>query len=89
MRWVRCKTTSDYEPIILTPEQAFGLVESFPILKRTVTLLAAATALRISECLGRKLSSLIAGGPISGTCHKLMQPPWRPARFGGDRLLQI
>jgi integrase len=52
MKWVRCKTISDYEPIILTPEQAFRLVESFPQLERTLTLLAAATGLRISECLG-------------------------------------
>src|SRR5207245_8065604 len=52
MRWVRCKTTSDYEAIILTPEQAFGLVKGFPPLERTLTLLAAATGLRISECLG-------------------------------------
>jgi integrase len=58
MRWVRCKTTSDYEAIILTPEQAFGLVESFPLLARTLTLLAAATGLRISECLGLQWQDL-------------------------------
>lgn len=52
MRWVRCKTTSDYEPIILTPQQAFALVSGFPLLERTLTLVAAATGLRISECLG-------------------------------------
>lgn len=39
MKWIRCKTTSDYEPIILTPEQAFRLVENFPQLERTLTLL--------------------------------------------------
>ena len=27
LKWVRCKTTSDYEAIILTPEQAFSLVK--------------------------------------------------------------
>jgi hypothetical protein len=48
MKWVRCKTTSDYEAIILTPKQAFDLVENFPLLERTLTLLAAATGLRIS-----------------------------------------
>jgi integrase len=58
MRWVRCKTTSDYEPIILTPRQAFRLVETFPILERTLTLLAAATGLRISECLGLQWQDL-------------------------------
>ena len=30
MKWVRCRTTSDYEAIILTPEQAFSLVKNFP-----------------------------------------------------------
>jgi integrase len=58
MKWVRCKTTSDYEPIILTPEQAFRLVENFPQLERTLTLLAAATGLRISECLGLQWQDL-------------------------------
>jgi integrase len=58
MKWVRCKTTSDYEAIIVTPVQAFGLVESFPPLERTLTLLAAATGLRISECLGLQWQDL-------------------------------
>ena len=58
MKWVRCKTTSDYEAIILTPEQAFRLVENFPPLERTLTLLAAATGLRISECLGLQWQDL-------------------------------
>ncbi len=58
MRWVRCKTTSDYEPIILRPEQAFRLVEGFPQLERTLTLLAAATGLRISGCLGLQWQDL-------------------------------
>ena len=58
MRWVRCKTTSDYEAIIVTPVQAFGLVECFPPLERTLTLLAAATGLRISECLGLQWQDL-------------------------------
>jgi hypothetical protein len=47
MKWVRCKTTSDYEAIILTPEQAFALVTGFPMLERTLTLLAAATGLLV------------------------------------------
>ena len=58
MKWVRCKTTSDYEPIILTPQQAFALVAGFPILERTLTLLAAATALRVSEILGLQWQDL-------------------------------
>jgi integrase len=58
MKWVRCKTTSDYEAIIVTPAQAFGLVTGFPMLERTLTLLAAATGLRISECLGLQWQDL-------------------------------
>lgn len=58
MKWVRCKTTSDYEAIILTPELVFRLVASFPPLERTLTLLAAATGLRISECLGLQWQDL-------------------------------
>jgi integrase len=52
LRFVRCKTTSDYEAIILTPEQSFAVLENLLEPERTLTLLAAGTDLRISECLG-------------------------------------
>ena len=52
MRFVRCKTTSDYEAMILTPQQAFDLLMRLEEPERTLTLLASATGLRISECLG-------------------------------------
>jgi integrase len=52
MRFVRCKTTSDYEAMILTPEQAFDVLMKLEEPERTLTLLAASTGLRISECLG-------------------------------------
>ncbi len=52
LRFVRCKTTSSYEAIILTPAQAFAILVELPDPERTLTLLAAATGLRISESLG-------------------------------------
>jgi integrase len=52
MRFVRCKTTSSYEAMILTPKQAFDVLMHLQEPERTLTLLAAATGLRISECLG-------------------------------------
>ena len=52
MRFVRCKTTSSYEAMILTPKQAFEVLMHLDEPERTLTLLASATGLRISECLG-------------------------------------
>ncbi len=52
LRFVRCKTTSGYEAMILTPEQAFSVLIGLPDPEKTLTLLAASTGLRISECLG-------------------------------------
>jgi integrase len=52
LRFVRCKTTSEYEAMILTPEQAYAIVCNLREPERTLTLLAAGTGLRISECLG-------------------------------------
>ena len=49
---VRCKTTSGYEAMILTPKQAFDVLMHLQEPERTLTLLASATGLRISECLG-------------------------------------
>ena len=52
MRFVRCTTTSDYEAMIVSPEQAYAIVQNLREPERTLTLLAAGTGLRISECLG-------------------------------------
>jgi integrase len=52
MRFVRCKTTSEYEAMILTPGQAYSILLHLKEPERTLTLLAAGTGLRISECLG-------------------------------------
>src|ERR1700677_1457610 len=50
--FVRCKTISDYEEMILTPKQAVDVLIILQEPERTLTLLASATGLRISECLG-------------------------------------
>jgi integrase len=52
MRFVRCRTSSGYEAIILTPEQAYATMLNLPGPVQTLTLMAAGTGLRISECLG-------------------------------------
>ena len=56
LRFVRCKTTSEYEALIITPQQAFMLLLNMPEPERTLTLLASGTGLRISECLGLQWS---------------------------------
>jgi integrase len=52
MRFVRCRTTSGYEAMILTPEQAYAVLLNLQEPERTLTLLASGTGLRIAECLG-------------------------------------
>ena len=52
MRFVRCRTTSTYDAMILTPEQAYSVLRNLQEPERTLTLLASGTGLRISECLG-------------------------------------
>jgi integrase len=58
MRFVRCKTISDYEALVLTPIQAYEVMMQLEEPERTLTLLAAATGLRISECLGLQWQDL-------------------------------
>jgi len=52
LRFVRCETQSEYRALVLTLKQAFDLFIGLPEPERILTLLAAATRLRISECLG-------------------------------------
>jgi integrase len=46
------KTQSEYEAKIITPEQGFKILTAMPQPERTLTMLIAATGLRISEGLG-------------------------------------
>jgi integrase len=55
---VRCPTTSEYESMIISPSQAFAIWTRLPLPESTLTLLAASTGMRISECLGLKWSDI-------------------------------
>ena len=52
MKFVRVNTQSEYEAKIITPEQCFKILMLMPQPERTLTMLIAATGLRISEGLG-------------------------------------
>ena len=52
LKFVRVKTESEYEAKIITPEQCFKILTEMPQPERTLTMLIAATGLRISEGLG-------------------------------------
>jgi len=56
MCFVRCKTTSGYEAIVITPEQAYVIVRNLREPERTLTLLAAGTVFASPsawDCNGR------------------------------------
>jgi integrase len=52
LKFVRCETTSNYEALIISVEQTLSLLQRMRQPERTLTLLVAATGLRISESLG-------------------------------------
>lgn len=52
MNWVRQRTISNYQALIMTPQQAFEILLNTPEPRRTLLLCDAATALRVSEILG-------------------------------------
>jgi integrase len=59
MKWVSCGTTSDYEAITVSPEEAFAIVERLPQFEGTLLTLVAVTAIRISEALGLRWGDIL------------------------------
>ncbi len=68
-----------YEPKLLTAAQVASLVQSFPLLERTLVLVVAATGLRMSEALGLQWQDVdIAGSRIyvrRTWCHGAVGAP--------------
>jgi integrase len=58
VNFVRAAGTTDYRPIVMSPQQALAIVNQLEQPERTLALLSAATGLRISESLGLKWSDL-------------------------------
>ena len=52
VNWVEQSGKSHYKAVIVTPEQAFTILMALPEAERVLTLVIAATGLRISEALG-------------------------------------
>jgi integrase len=57
-RKVKCVTISDYEPRVITPEEAHKVWSRLAQPENTLVLLVAVTGLRISEALGLKWSDI-------------------------------
>ena len=55
---VRCQCSSEYEARTVTTQQTFAILSFLELLEATLTLLIAATGLRISEALGLRWSDL-------------------------------
>jgi integrase len=48
----RCRCSSDYEAVILTPPETFAILNSLPLLQQTMVILDAVTGLSYSEIAG-------------------------------------
>jgi integrase len=58
LNFVRQASTSDYEAITITADKTFEILQLMPQPERTLTLLIAATGLRISEGLGLRWADI-------------------------------
>ena len=80
MRFVRCKTTSGYEAKTITPRQAWEIWSRLPEPESTLTLLAATTGLRISECLG------LQWGDVDFNSHVIqVRRTWTAGKVGAPK----
>src|ERR1700732_266398 len=74
-----------YEVMILTPEQAYALILNLREPGRTLTLSAAGTGLRISECLGLQWQDLSFAEAVihvrrTWTCGQVGLPKSKPSK---------
>jgi integrase len=58
MKFVTVKTQSEYEAMIISPEEGFKILMAMPQPERILALVIAVTGLRISECLGLRWSDV-------------------------------
>src|SRR5580700_2288983 len=61
VRYVTIPSTSDYEGIALTPEQALTVLEQLQQPEYMMIVLVAATGIRASEMLGLRWSDIVWG----------------------------
>ena len=74
---VRCKMTTTYEPVQITPEQAALILSQLPQAEHALVLLSACTGLRASEALGLKWGDL---DPRRACIH--IRRSWTSSRVG-------
>jgi len=64
IRYVRCRTTSPYEALTVSPTEAYAIWARLPEPQSTLMLLCAATGLRISEALGLQWGDVDFSGRV-------------------------